>query len=498
MDTDIVSASFGFRSFRIDPQKGFYLNDKPYDLIGVSRHQDRALVGSALTKEMHKEDMDIIKEMGATTIRLAHYQHDQYVYDLADQYGFIIWAEIPYITEHMDEAIENTKSQLQELIIQNYNHPSIIVWGLSNEITVVNGCSPSCYKNHEELNALAHSLDKTRLTTMANLFMLETSSPLVKLPDIRSYNLYFGWYVGEKEENDKWLDEFHNNYPELAIGLSEFGADANPQYQSEKPVKGDYSESYQAIYHEHMLKMRKDRPWIWAMHVWNMFDFAADGRDEGGKKGINQKGLVTFDRKIKKDAFYLYKAYLSNEPFIHLAGKRYVDRVDEITNIKVYTNEKEVSLYVDDVLVEAKKGEYVFNFKIKINSEHKIKVVSNGLEDEMVIRKVDKENQSYICSSKMEVTNWFDEAEELNSDCFSIKDKVKDIKAHPVAGNLYKKMMEEAMKSIGDVAQSFVMPKEMQEKMDNMSLEDNLKMAGHMVKPSMIKQLNDALQKIKK
>ena len=498
LDTDIVSASFGFRSFRIDPQKGFYLNDKPYDLIGVSRHQDRALVGSALTKEMHKEDMDIIKEMGATTIRLAHYQHDQYVYDLADQYGFIIWAEIPYITEHMDEAIENTKSQLQELIIQNYNHPSIIVWGLSNEITVVNGCSPSCYKNHEELNALAHSLDKTRLTTMANLFMLETSSPLVKLPDVRSYNLYFGWYVGEKEENDKWLDEFHNNYPELAIGLSEFGADANPQYQSEKPVKGDYSESYQAIYHEHMLKMRKDRPWIWAMHVWNMFDFAADGRDEGGKKGINQKGLVTFDRKIKKDAFYLYKAYLSNEPFIHLAGKRYVDRVDEITNIKVYTNEKEVSLYVDDVLVETKKGEYVFDFKIKINSEHKIKVVSNGLEDEMVIRKVDKENQSYICSSKMEVTNWFDEAEELNSDYFSIKDKVKDIKAHPVAGNLYKKMMEEAMKSIGDVAQSFVMPKEMQEKMDNMSLEDNLKMAGHMVKPSMIKQLNDALQKIKK
>ncbi|MDD5932986.1 MAG: glycoside hydrolase family 2 TIM barrel-domain containing protein, partial [bacterium] len=223
LDTDIVSASFGFRSFRIDPQKGFYLNDKPYDLIGVSRHQDRALVGSALTKEMHKEDMDIIKEMGATTIRLAHYQHDQYVYDLADQYGFIIWAEIPYITEHMDEAIENTKSQLQELIIQNYNHPSIIVWGLSNEITVVNGCSPSCYKNHEELNALAHSLDKTRLTTMANLFMLETSSPLVKLPDVRSYNLYFGWYVGEKEENDKWLDEFHRNYPELAIGLSEFG-----------------------------------------------------------------------------------------------------------------------------------------------------------------------------------------------------------------------------------------------------------------------------------
>ena len=148
--------------------------------------------------------------------------------------------------------------------------------------------------------------------------------------------------------------------------------------------------------------------------------------------------------------------------------------------------------------METKKSEYVFNFKIKINSEHKIKVVSNGLEDEMVIRKVDKENQNYICSSKMEVTNWFDEAEELNSDCFSIKDKVKDIKAHPVAGNLYKKMMEEAMKSIGDVAQSFVMPKEMQEKMDNMSLEDNLKMAGHMVKPSMIKQLNDALQKIKK
>ena len=184
--------------------------------------------------------------------------------------------------------------------------------------------------------------------------------------------------------------------------------------------------------------------WYCYRHAWN-----------GYKKGINQKGLVTFDRKIKKDAFYLYKAYLSNEPFIHLAGKRYVDRVDEITNVKVYTNEKEVSLYVDDVLVETKKGEYVFNFKIKINSEHKIKVVSNGLEDEMVIRKVDKENQSYICASKMDVTNWFDEAEELNSDYFSIKDKVKDIKAHPVAGSLYKKMMVQVQLHMEHVKSGF-------------------------------------------
>jgi len=498
LNNDELTSRFGARSFHVDPEKGFILNGKPYDLIGCARHQDREGVGCAVTREMMKEDMDIIREMGATALRLAHYQHNEYIYELADEYGIIVWAEIPYISEHMEEAKENTVSQMKELIIQNYNHPSIICWGLSNEITVVGGASESCIANHRTLNDLCHRLDRTRLTTMANLFMLETDSPLVTIPDVRSYNLYYGWYVGEMNENEKWIDNFHNKYPEIAIGLSEFGADANPKYQTSMPKKGDYSETYQALYHEHMLEMRKTRPWIWAMHAWNMFDFAADGRDEGGKKGQNQKGLVTFDRKIRKDAFYVYKAYLSKDPFVHICGRRYVDRCEEATKVKVYSNLDSISLFVDGILQETKSGEHVFEFEVKLTGEHAIKAACGCYSDEITIRRVEKPNAEYVCESKMDVSNWFDEKDEIDETCFSVKDKVKDIKAHPVAGMVYAKMMEEAMKRIGDVAKGVNIPKEMQEQMDNMTLEANLKMAGHMIKPEMIKTLNETLQKIKK
>lgn len=311
-------------------------------------------------------------------------------------------------------------------------------------------------------------------------------------------NLYYGWYVGEMEENEKWFDNFHKKYPDAAIGLSEFGADANPKYQSSSPTKGDYTETYQAHYHEYMLKMRASRPWIWAMHVWNMFDFAADGRDEGGKKGQNQKGLVTFDRKVKKDAFYIYKAYLSKDPFVHITGRRYVDRCEDVTKIKIYSNLDSVSLFVDGKLFGTKTGCRVFEFDVPITSKHSIKAVSGEYSDEIVIRRVFEPNKEYICESKAEVVNWFDESDKIDEAYFSVKDKVKDIKSHPVAGMIYAKMMEEAMKRIGDVAKSVQIPKEMQEKMDNMTLEANLKMAGHMIKPEMVKSLNETLQKIKK
>lgn len=498
LDNDSVTVRFGVRSFSVDARRGFFLNGKPYDLIGCSRHQDREGYGSALTKEMMREDMDIIREMGTTTLRLAHYQHNEYIYDIADEYGIIVWAEIPYISEHMNEANENTLSQMKELIIQNYNHPSIICWGLSNEITVVGGVTKECYENHAALNSLCHELDKTRYTTMANLFMLETDSPLVTLPDLRSYNLYYGWYVGEMGENEKWFDEFHEKYPDIAIGLSEYGADANPKYQSSSPEKGDYSETYQALYHEYMLKMRASRPWIWAMHAWNMFDFAADARDEGGKKGQNQKGLVTFDRRTKKDAFYIYKAYLSNEPFVYVCGRRYVNRYEDVTKVKVYSNLDSVTLYVDGKNVQTKNGKYVFEFDVPITSTHVIKAESGEFFDEITVKKTLSPDTEYQCGSKMEVANWFDDKIVIDDSCFSIYDKVKDIKSHPVAGAVYAKTMEAAMKSIGDVAKNVQIPKEMQERMDNMTLEANLKMAGHMVKPEMIKMLNDTLQKIKK
>ena len=205
--------------------------------------------------------------MGANTVRLAHYQHDQYFYELADKYGMIVWAEIPYITEHMPEARENTVFQMKELIVQNYNHPSIICWALSNEITGTTGVTEDLMENHRILNDLCHEMDATRPTAMAHVFMLSPEEELVTLPDIRSYNLYYGWYVGELEDNDAWFDSYHEKHPDVAMGLSEYGADANPQYQSANPQKGDWSESYQALYHEHMLEMWSKRPYIWAMHV---------------------------------------------------------------------------------------------------------------------------------------------------------------------------------------------------------------------------------------
>ena len=250
--------------------------------------------------EHHKKDMEIILELGATTLRLAHYQHAQEFYDLCDECGLILWAEIPYITMHMKNARANTLTQMEELVVQNYNHPSIITWGLSNEITAASAVNEDLLENHTQLNDLCHKLDPTRPTTMANVFMLETDSPILEIPDINSYNLYFGWYLGELEQTDDFFDEYHEKYPDRVIGFSEYGADANPQYQSAAPEKGDYTESYQALYHEHMLQMIEARPYLWATHVWNLFDFAADGRDEGGKHGENQKASLPWTENSKK------------------------------------------------------------------------------------------------------------------------------------------------------------------------------------------------------
>ncbi len=369
---DAVTERFGCREFCFDAEEGFFLNGRRYPLHGVSRHQDRLGVGNALTREMHEEDMELILSMGANSIRLAHYQHDQYFYDLCDEKGIVAWAEIPYITVHMDSGRENTVQQMKELITQNYNHASIVCWALSNEISL-QGVTEDLIENHRILNDLVHEMDKTRVSAMANLFLLETDSPLVSLPDIRGYNLYYGWYVGEMEDNDAFFDDFHRKYPDTAIGLTEYGADCVITLQSPKPEKGDYTESYQAVYHEHMLEMFAARPYLWGTYVWNMFEFAAAGRDEAGDPGKNHKGLVTFDRKQKKDAFYIYKAWWSAEKFVHLCGSRYHDRVEDTTEIKVYSNLEKIALYVDDKLFAEQEGQHVFRFQVPISGVHRIR-----------------------------------------------------------------------------------------------------------------------------
>lgn len=493
---DIVSTRFGCRKYYIDPQKGFFLNGHPYLLRGVSRHQDFKGVGNALTIEHHKKDMEIIKEIGATTLRLAHYQHAQEFYDLCDENGLIVWAEIPYITMHMKNGRANTLSQMEELVVQNYNHPSIICWGLSNEITAASAVDDDLLENHRLLNNLCHRLDSTRLTTMANVFMLETDSPILEIPDINSYNLYFGWYLGELEHNDEFFDEYHEKYPDRVIGFSEYGADANPQYQAAVPEKGDYTESYQAVYHEHILQMIEKRPWLWATHVWNLFDFAADGRDEGGKHGENQKGLVTIDRKTKKDAFYLYKAaWNKKEPFVHLCGKRYVDRTEDVTEVKVYSNQSKITLVVDGKEFETQTGKTIFKFNVPISGEHKITAIADSCTDSITVKKVEEENQDYIFIKRSPVTNWFD-ADELDPECFSINDKLAEIKANPKAGAIIDEMMAKGASDRGDVADAVKDNPGLQRMMGRMTLISLLKQSG--ADDESIKQVNRILQGIKK
>ena len=404
---DEISSRFGVRSFHVEPEKGFFLNGRAYPLHGVSRHQDRKGIGNALTRAHHREDMELIREMGCNTIRLAHYQHDQYFYDLCDEYGMVVWAEIPYISSHMPNGRDNTISQMKELIIQNYNHPSIVTWGISNEITIATKDKKDMLDNHHMLNDLCHEMDPSRVTTLACYAVCGPFNKSAHISDLVSWNLYLGWYTPGLFLNDLWINFFHFCYPKRPLGFSEYGCEAMPNLHSSKPRRGDHTEEYQTVYHEYMLECFKRHPYMWANHVWNMFDFAADARNQGGEPGMNHKGLVTFDRKIKKDSFYLYKAYWSEEGFVHIAGSRYVDRPEAVTKVKVYSNQPKVSLYNNGKLVAEKSGEHVFTFEVSLEAENNLKAVAGSFEDTAFIRKVDKPNPAYKLNVKSSNSaNW--------------------------------------------------------------------------------------------
>ena len=499
---DNKEVRFGVRTFSVDPEKGFFLNGRSYPLRGVSRHQDRYNLGWAITRKEHAEDMALIKEVGANTIRLAHYQHDQYFYDLCDENGMVVWAEIPFISMQMVKGRANTVSQMKELVIQNYNHPSIVVWGLSNEITM-GGENEELLDNHRELNDLCHELDKTRLTTMAQVSMLDVESPMNQVSDILSYNHYFGWYGGEVEDNAVWFDNFHKSHPNRCFGISEYGCESILKWHSSKPEQGDYTEEYQCYYHHKMLETFATRPYLWATHVWNMFDFAADNRDEGGVKGRNNKGLVTYDRKTKKDSFFLYQAYWRKEPMLHLAKKRYLYRCEDETQVLVYSNLPEVSLYVNGKLFETKQGAHVFEFKVPLTKKTtKLVVKAGGLEDKSVVKKVKKPYSKYILEgSSKEVANWFDkdgnEVEmTFNEGYFSIKDKIKDIMANEkgkeVMDELISKMMEQMASS------GMELPKGAMKMMGSFSIERIAKLVGDKIPSEVVVEINKTLQQIKK
>ena len=440
---DCRSVRFGCRSFEIDPERGFILNGEDYPLHGVSRHQDRKGVGNALLPEHHLEDMDLICEVGANTIRLAHYQHDQFFYDLCDERGMVVWAEIPYISSHLPAGRENTFSQMRELIVQNYNHPSIVVWGLSNEITI-NGSDPDLLENHRLLNELCHQMDPTRKTVIACVSPCSIEDPYLRIPDAVSYNHYFGWYGGDTSMNGPWFDRFHAAHPDLPIGCSEYGCEAL-NWHTSNPVQGDYTEEYQAYYHEELIKQLFTRKFIWATHVWNMFDFGADARSEGGENGQNHKGLVTFDRKYKKDSFYAYKAWLSDEPFVHICGKRYVDRVEDMTRVTVYSNLPEVELFANGVSLGRQRSDlHFFYFDVPNAGETRLTAVAGEQRDVSVIRKVDVFNEAYRLKDEGAILNWFDIT--TPDGFFSLNDRLSDILAVPegsaVLSDLFSKMSD--------------------------------------------------------
>ncbi|MCS3083931.1 glycoside hydrolase family 2 TIM barrel-domain containing protein [Bacteroides ovatus] len=352
---DRVTQPLGLRFYRIDPDKGFFLNRKHLPLQGVCRHQDRSEVGNALRPQHHEEDVALMLEMGVNAVRLAHYPQATYFYDLMDKNGIIVWAEIPFVGPggYNDKGFvdlpafrANGKEQLKELIRQHYNHPSICVWGLFNELTEL-GDNPVEYI--KELNVLAHQEDTTRPTTSASNQM----GDLNFITDAIAWNRYDGWYGGTPADLGKWLDRMHKDHPEICIAISEYGAGASIYHQQDSLVKTVptswwHPENWQTYYHIENWKTISSRPYVWGSFVWNMFDFGAAHRTEGDRPGINDKGLVTFDRKVRKDAFYFYKAnWNREEPMLYLTGKRNTVRTQRLQTITAFTNLSGAELFVN-------------------------------------------------------------------------------------------------------------------------------------------------------
>jgi beta-galactosidase len=504
---DELSIPFGVRYFEVDPEKGFILNGEHLPLYGVSRHQDRKDMGWAITEKEHKEDMEIIKEVGATSIRLAHYQHSQMFYDLCDQEGMVIWAEIPFISVMSKTELEgiNAKQQMTELIRQNFNHPSIMFWGIQNEIQI-GGNRPEVRRLVKELNELTKKEDPTRLTTMANVMFVDEKDEYNYITDIVSYNKYYGWYQGKTEDFAPWLGQYHQTNPQVKLGISEYGAEGILQYHNNDPKVKDYSEEYHALYHETVWKIFAARPYLWATYVWNMFDFGANIRDEGGVKGRNNKGLVTYDRKIRKDAFYMYKANWSNEKFVHITSKRFVDRPDDQIKVKVYSNCIEVTLFANGTEVGTKTSDdHIFIFEnVQLQAgNNEIKAVSSQdgvtLTDTARFNKVEQPNASYVAPEAETgglVANWFqmpemDDVEikeiEITDDVYSTRSTLGEL----LKNTETRKVIEKYLVGFSEDHPMFAMA-------EGMSIDVLASMAEDMFTDKVMYTLNRELTKVKK
>lgn len=371
--TDRVVQPLGLRYYHVDAENGFFLNGEYLKLRGVCRHQDRPEIGNALRPAHHQEDLDIMLEMGVNAIRLSHYPQAEAFHDMLDEAGIVAWAEIPFIGPggYLDRGFvnspsfrENGKEQLKELIRQHYNHPSICFWGLYNELKTY-GDNPVEYVS--ELHQLAREEDPTRITTAASF--LEDGNRLNEITDLIAWNKYYGWYGGSPEHLGRWADKAHAAYPQYKIGISEYGAGASIYHQQDSLKPGDASgwwhpENWQTYYHMENWKVIASRDYIWGSFLWNMFDFGAAHRTEGDRPGINDKGIVTFDRKVKKDAFYFYKAnWNKDEPFVYIADRRHTQRTAGAVEVMVFSNQPEVELFVNGKSQGVKKADAYAVFK---------------------------------------------------------------------------------------------------------------------------------------
>jgi beta-galactosidase len=348
---DSVEQPLGLRFYSVDPDKGFFLNGQPYHLHGVDKHQDRFNEGWAVSEADLDEDISLIKEMGCTVVRCAHYQHSDYFYSLCDQAGILVWAEIPQVNEinSSPEFEETSRNQLLDLIRQNINHPSIFVWSLFNEIREGHA---DPHRELQDLKITANGEDPTRPTIAATC--IEKYPEMNKIPDLLGWNIYPGWYSGwgTKEDFAASLDQRRADSRHGGFCVSEYGAGANVTQHEDHPVQPKttgqwHPEEWQSLVHETAWAAMKDRPFVWGTFVWCMFDFAVSTRHEGGVPGRNDKGLVTYDRKIKKDAFYFYKANWSDEPMVYITSRRFIERTNALTDVKIYSNASEVELLLN-------------------------------------------------------------------------------------------------------------------------------------------------------
>lgn len=441
-ELDTVQVFTGFRHIRMDADQGFFLNGEHLRLNGVAKHQDSGTVFSAAGPDQWNQDMEIIRELGANAVRLSHYQHPQYFYDLCDQEGLVVWAEIPMLKMNDGkDCLDNACSQLTELILQNLHHPSICFWGIQNEIAIF-GEEEYMHENCRQLSRLAKELDPGRLVTAANLYTVKNDSQLNRNTDMIGYNIYFGWYYGVMKDYEAFLDRFHEECPGIPLGISEYGVDCSIAFHQKQPKVKDYSEEYQSLFHETVYEIFQSREYLWGSFVWNLFDFGSARRDEGGTKYRNCKGLVTFDRRVKKDAFYYYKAQWSEEPFVYIAERRFEKRAEDEIPIKVYSNQPQVTLQAagETRTLDADNGVFLFEHVPLVMGENMVMASAAGCTDQATFFRAEEPEPSYTFvdpNPEINVRNWFlDEKEEeemFPKNHWSVMDPVSELLLHKEA-----------------------------------------------------------------